>query len=494
MTFTLRVSAVGARATGLQAIAVAMIVAALASGPGSSPLSAQETAKGRLEDGLEQIQVLSLPTVKAELGDFDRMQKHRRVRILVPYSRTLFFQDKGHVRGVTAEAASEFEKWLNKRYPAKPYKFYVALIPTPRDKLFQRLREGKGDIVAANLTVTPERSTVVDFSQPWISDVKEVLVTGPTAPAVKSLDDLSGHEIRVRPSSSYYGSLAALNKTLAKPIKITAIDENLEDEDLMEMVSAGLLPWVVVDSHKAKLWSAILPDLTVREDVVIREDGDIAWAFRKNSPLLRAEIDAFMAEVRGKATMSDILYRYYKTGKTVRNALSSKDREKFEQIIGHFKTYGKRFKIDPFLLTAQGYQESGFDQSMRMRSGAVGVMQIKPSTAREKEIGITDVVTRAEDNIHAGAKYLRFLANKYIKDRAVSEPNRVLMALAAYNAGPGNLRKFRDMARKRGLDPDKWFGNVEQGAAAIVGQETVQYVGNIYKYYVVYSSIIDKKE
>ena len=180
----------------------------------------------------------------------------------------------------------------------------------------------------------------------------------------------------------------------------------------------------------------------MREDVVIREDGDIAWAFRKNSPLLRAEIDAFMAEVRGKATMSDILYRYYKTGKTVRNALSSKDREKFEQIIGHFKTYGKRFKIDPFLLTAQGYQESGFDQSMRMRSGAVGVMQIKPSTAREKEIGITDVVTRAEDNIHAGAKYLRFLANKYIKDRAVSEPNRVLMALAAYNAGPGNLREI----------------------------------------------------
>ena len=435
------------------------------------------------------IRLLTLPKSQIWKDDFDRMKHRRLVRILVPPSRTLFFQDKGIIRGVSAEAAFEFEQWLNKRYPAKPYKFYVMLVPTPRDKLMTRLREGRGDIIAANLTITPERSKLVEFAPPWLTGVKEVLVTGPQSPQITSLEDLGGKEVRVRKSSSYHENLLALNKKLAKPIKIADIDENLEDEDLMEMVSAGLLPFAVVDTHKAKLWASILPDLNVREDIAIHEGGDIAWAFRKNSPHLKKELEEFIADAKTKPTLSDIKYRYYKSGKPVKNVLASGDRDKFKELAVYFKTYGSRFKIDPYLLTAQGYQESGFDQSMKMRSGAVGIMQIKPSTAREKEIAIPDIVTRAEDNIHAGAKYLRFLANKYVNDPAVNEPNRVLMALAAYNAGPGNLKKFRDRARQNGLDPNKWFGNVETGAAAVVGQETVQYVGNIYKYYVVYSTI-----
>lgn len=442
----------------------------------------------------DQVRLLALPKSRVWRDDFDRMKQRRLVRVLVPPSRTLFFQDKGVVRGAAAEAALELEKWLNKRYPAKPYKFYVMLVPTPRDRLIERLHEGKGDIIAANLTVTPERSRTVDFARPWLSGVKEVLVTGPQTPQIATLDDLAGREIKVRKSSSYHESLVELNKKLSKPIRIAAIDENLEDEDLMEMVSAGLLPWAVVDTHKAKLWAVILPGLTVREDIVVHDGGDIAWAFRKNSPLLAKELDEFIADAIKKPEMSDIKHRYYKTGKPVRNALAPDQREKFKELIAYFKAYGSRFKIDPFLLTAQGYQESGFDQSMKMRSGAVGIMQIKPSTAREKEVGISDVVSRAEDNIHAGAKYLRFLANKYVNDPAVNEPNRVLMALAAYNAGPGNLKKFRDRARQNGLDPNKWFGNVETGAAAVVGQETVQYVGNIYKYYVVYSTIVSDQK
>jgi membrane-bound lytic murein transglycosylase MltF len=497
MRAVVSVDGCNARVRVLHAFAAATILFALASAAASPSAGAQTPDKPQAPAqpaaSGEQVRLMSLPRSRIWLGDFDRMKKRRIVRILVPYSKTLFFQDKGVLRGVAAEAALEFEKWLNKRYPAKPYKFYVALIPTPRDKLLTELRAGKGDVVAANLTITPERSTLVDFSRPWIADVKELLITGPSAPEVTSLEDLSGQEIRVRVSSSYHASLVNLNKRLARPIKIVPNDENLEDEDVMEMVSAGLLPWAVVDSHKAKLWASILPNLTIRQDIVFRDNGSIAWAIRQKSPLLQKELDDFMAEVVGKAKMSDILFRYYKSGKPVKNALASKDREKFEQLIQHFRQYGGRFNIDPFLLTAQGYQESGFDQSMRMKSGAVGVMQIKPSTAREKQVNIGDVVSRAEDNIHAGAKYLRFLANKYISDPAVDEPNRVMMALAAYNAGPGNLRKFREQARQNGLDPNKWFGNVETGAAAVIGQETVQYVGNIYKYYLVYSTIMAKQ-
>lgn len=437
---------------------------------------------------------MALPGVRAWNGDLDGMVKRRIVRVLIPHSRTLFFQDKGEVRGISAELTAEFETWLNKRYGKKPFKIHVAIIPTRRDELLSQLRQGKGDIVAANLTVTPERSALADFAKPWASGVKEILVTGPAAPSVATLDDLRGKEIRVRHSSSYFEHLTALNEKIAKdggaPIKLTPADANLEDEDTMEMVSAGLLPWTVVDSHKAKIWAGILKGLTVREDIAFNEGGEIAWAFRKDSPKLKKELEEFVGATAGKSDFNDIVRRYYRDGKTIRNALAEPEAEKFRALVKYFQNFGGRFAIDPYLLAAQGYQESGLNQNMRMKSGAVGIMQIKPSTAREKMIGIKDVVTHAEDNIHAGSKYLRYLADAYIADPAIDEINRVLMALAAYNAGPGNLKRFRDNAAKHGFNPNVWFGNVETGAAAIVGQETVQYVGNIYKYYVAYSVLL----
>jgi membrane-bound lytic murein transglycosylase MltF len=235
--------------------------------------------------------VMALPQVKPHTTDFDDMLKRRVVRILVPHSRTLFFQDGGTVRGAAAEIAHEFETWLNKRYGKKPYKIHVGLIPTPRGQLLTALREGKGDIVAANLTITPERSALVDFGKPWGTGVKEVLVTGPSAPAVTKIADLGGQEIRLRKTSSYYEHLTAYNAGIAKdggtPIKIVAADENLEDEDLMEMVGAGLLPWAIVDSHLAKIWSGIFKGLTVREDIVFHDGGEIAWALRKDNPRLK---------------------------------------------------------------------------------------------------------------------------------------------------------------------------------------------------------------
>ena len=432
-------------------------------------------------------------------GDFAGMLKRRTVRVLVPHSRTLFFQDKGTVRGVSAEMARDFETWLNERFGRKPYKIQVALIPTPRDQLLTALQRGQGDIVAANLTITPERSAVVDFARPWARGIKEVLVTGPAAPDVTGIADLGGKEVRVRKSSSYYEHITAYNARITKkggtPVALVPADENLEDEDLMEMVSAGMLPWAVVDSHKAKIWATIFPGLTVREDISFHEGGEIAWAFRKDSLGLKVELGEFFAARVGKAVFSDILLRYYRNGQTIKNALSQQDTDRLQELIVHFRTFGTQFSIDPLLLAAQGYQESRLNQNLRMKSGAVGIMQIKPSTALEKEINITDVAESAENNIQAGSKYLRFLADKYINDPKVDDTNRVLMALAAYNAGPANLRRFRAFAAQSGFNPNLWFGNVETGAAAIVGQETVHYVGNIYKYYIAYGALLaDKKD
>ena len=439
------------------------------------------------------VTVLSLPSVEVWTGDFDGMIERRTIRILTVPSKTFFFLNKGEALGLTAEIGHEFEKWINKRHAKGPFDIKVVFVPTTRDKIFQELKDGKGDIAAANLTITAGRSALVDFAKPWGSGVKEVLVTGPSAPSIPTISDLSGREVMVRKSSSYYEHLIELNKRLQEEkrpvVKIVPTDENLEDEDLLEMVSVGLLPWIIVDLTKARLWSHIFKGLSVREDISVNNNGAIAWAVRKNSPLLQRKLEEFVTSHLEFA--KDLASQYIYDGNIIRNSLAPDQDRKFRELVGYFKTYGQQYGVDPYMLAAQGYQESNFDQSLRMKSGAVGIMQMKPSTARE-ELGIKDIVTRAEDNIHSGAAYLRYLADKYLNDPAIAERDKVLMTLAAYNAGPGSLKRFRDKASKDGFNPNIWFRNVEYGAAAIVGQETVQYVGNIYKYYVAYTTLLPK--
>jgi membrane-bound lytic murein transglycosylase MltF len=446
------------------------------------------TARAESESPVE---FLSLPRVETWRSDFDGMLERRSVRILVVPSKTFFFLNKADTLGLIAETGQEFEKWINKRHAKPPFDIKVVFVPTTRDRIFQDLIDGKGDIAAANLTITTDRATIVDFAKPWLKGVKEVLVTGPSAPPIASITDLGGKEVTVRMSSSYYTHLVELNERFEKvargAVKIVPANEDLEDEDLLQMISAGLLPWAIVDAHKAKLWAHILSNLVVREDLAFNEGGEIAWAIRKNCPQLQNEIGEFVT-VHGRFT-DDLVSEYLHAGNVVRNALAPPEIEKFRELIGYFRTYGERYAIDPYMLAAQAYQESSFNQSLRMQSGAVGIMQMMQSTAHD-ELGMDDIASRAEDNIHAGAKYLRYLVDKYLNEPAIPEREKVLMTLAAYNAGPGNLKRFRDRARQDGFDPNVWFGNVEHGAAAIVGQETVQYVGNIYKYYVVYSSLL----
>jgi membrane-bound lytic murein transglycosylase MltF len=444
-------------------------------------------------------ETIALPSLKPWSGDFDGMLKRRAVRVLVPVSKTSFYINKGEAFGIDAEYGEELERWLNKRHVLKPYKIHVALIPTPRDRLLPDLVAGKGDVVFGNLTVTPERQALVDFTTPLASGVKEALVTGPAAADVKSIDDLGGKTILVRKSSSYYTHLLALNdaRKAAKLalIDIKPADENLEDEDLLQMVNSGILPWMVVDRFKGKLWASVLKNLTVHDDILINEGGDLAWAIRKNSPLLQKELNEFVAGHKyGTDFGSDLALRYFRTGKLLKNALAASEADKLNVLLVYFDKSGQKFSVDPLLLAAQGYQESQLNQKLKNRSGAVGVMQMKPSTAREKEIAIQGIDRSAENNILAASKYLRFLTEKYINDPDISANDRVLMAMAAYNAGPGNLKKFRAYAAEHGFKTNVWFGNVENGAAAIVGQETVQYIGNIYKYYIAYSILRTTKD
>ena len=430
---------------------------------------------------------LALPSGKWT-GDLDGMIKRRMIRVLVVYSKTFFFVDKGTQRGVAYEAFRKFEEDLNQKLKTRHLRVNVVFIPVARDELLPALVEGRGDVAAANLTVTEGREKLVDFTDPLLTEVSEIVVAGPESPAIAAIDDLAGKEVFVRPSSSYFESLTELNarfKKEGKPeIKLKPAPENLEDEDLLEMLNSGLIKLLVVDSHKARFWKQVFPDLTLHEDVAVRSGGSIAWAIRDNSPKLKAELNEFVRKHgQGTAFGSEIFRRYLKSTKYVKNATSSEEIKKFRELVQFFRQYGDQYSMDWMLMAAQGYQESRLDQNAKSPVGAIGVMQVMPATGKELKVGD---IRLTEPNIHAGVKYIRFVVDQYFKDEPMDELNKGLFAFASYNAGPGRVRQLRREAEKQGLDPNVWFNNVERVAAQKIGRETVTYVSNIYKYYIAY--------
>ncbi len=429
-------------------------------------------------------------------GDFEDMLERRRIRALVVPNRLMYFLDGPVQRGTSYESLQHFARFIDEKYKLGARRMKVVYIPVTRDKLIPYLKEGIGDVAVANLTITPERLAEVDFSEPILDDVREILVTGPSAPEIRELADLGGKTVYARYSSSYFAHLEWLNEQLEQngfdPVNIVPADENLEDSDLLEMVNAGLLPMVIVDSHKAEFWGGIFDNIVVRHDVAVTVGGKIGWAFRKNSPTLGKVLAQYIGPNRkGSAVGNTIYNRYLKENKWVKNAYSDENIRRYQETAEFFRQYAGEYGFDWLMLIAQGYQESGLDQSVRSPSGAIGIMQLLPSTAADPNVGIKNI-DDMENNIHAGTKYMRFLRDQYFDDPEIDPLNQTLLSFAAYNAGPGRMAEIREETRERGLDPNTWFGNVERIVARRIGRETVDYVGNIYKYYIAYKLLSEQ--
>jgi membrane-bound lytic murein transglycosylase MltF len=186
-----------------------------------------------------------------------------------------------------------------------------------------------------------------------------------------------------------------------------------------------------------------------------------------------------------------MLKRYLEDTHWVKDATSTEELKKFQVYVHYFQKYGAEYDFDYLMLVAQGYEESGLDQSLRNPSGAVGIMQVIPQYAAAPPISIPNVEI-AEGNIHAGAKMMRNIADTYFDDPKLDPLNKILMTFASYNAGPNRIADLRKKAASEGLNPNRWFGNVELIVARDVGEQTVQYVSNIYKYYVAYKLTLEE--
>ncbi|WP_243750732.1 transglycosylase SLT domain-containing protein [Thiomicrorhabdus marina] len=423
----------------------------------------------------------------AFIGDLEQIRERRIFRVLVSYNRTNFFHSDDGTRGLEFELMSAYEKYLNRGPRKERFKTHFIYLTRPFNKLFDSLLAGEGDIIAAGLTITPERKQLVDFTKAYIRDINEVLVANKDAEPINRFEDLAGKQIVVVANSSYIVQLQQVNQVLGglglDSIEVVQANELLEAEDILEMVNAGLFPYTIVDSHIAKIYSRAFKNLKVQEDMILRHGGQIAWAINKNLPKLKTSLNDFIEkQARPGRYLSNVLYRrYFENESWIQHPLDFTPLDRTPCLQYYFEKYSQFYDFDWHMIAAQAYKESKFDQSLVSRVGAYGIMQIRASTANSKHVAIKNTRTNMENNIHAGIRYLSFLRDHYFDKPEYAPEDKINFSLAAYNAGPGRIRQLQRIAKRKGLNPNKWFYNVETIARNEIGLETVNYVTFIQK-------------
>jgi membrane-bound lytic murein transglycosylase MltF len=466
------------------------------SNKGPSSLQGTELANKPLKDDPEQM-IDTERVNKLFKGDLEQMKQRKIIRALVVYSKTDFFFIKGGMKGIQVELLQEYEKFLNQGVKSAENRVRIIYIPVTFDDLLPALNSGKGDIAADFLTITPERKKHFSFASGRKMPVSELVISNKSVTGLNTIKDLAGRSVYVLKGSSYVEHLEQLNKYFKKnnlsAIKIEEADAHLLSEDIMELVNSGTIQLTVVDDYRARLWAGIFPNLQVNEKLKVAEGNYTGWAMRKENRQLAKSLNAFVQKVDKGTLLGNILFkRYYTDVRWIKNPVSKRELRKLEQCITLLKKYGKQYSFDYLALLAQAYQESGLDHSKKSPRGAIGIMQLLPSTASDPNINIHNI-DKLENNIHAGTKYLTFVRDRYYSDPAISLENRLAFSWAAYNAGPEKVRRMRAETKRMGLDQDKWFSHVEVAAGKIVGRETVQYVANVYKYYIAYKLSSNKK-
>ncbi len=461
-----------------------------------TPQIAQE--KSSIEKNIqsdETIATLGEYRTKTYLGTLEEIKKRKFIRILTTNNSFNYFVHNGTQKGFEYEIAKEFVSYLNKKLGLREKEGLIRfeMVPVRRDELLTLLSRGYGDIAAAGLTATEERKKEVSFTRPYNS-VSEVVILNKSLNNINSIEHLSGKEVAVRKSSSYYESLLKTNEELEKkslsPIKIILIDEGLETETIIELVSLGKFNITISDSHIAKTAGKIFKNIIVKDKIKLRENGNISWAVARGAKKLLEELNSFMPKYQKGSLMGNInLQKYFKNIKRIGTESFDRKKKRLSRYDAIIKEYAKQYNWDWRLLSALAYQESRFQQNNKNQWGAIGVFQIKKMVATEKYVNIPDIEgpENARNNIHAGIKYLSWLRKTYFIDPKIEGKDRIRLALAAYNAGPGRLRQAREKATEMNLNPNKWFHNVEYALLAMGKIEPVNYVSSINNHFLAYA-------
>jgi len=390
-------------------------------------------------------------------GDLPEIRERKVLRLITRNSAATYFLHRGELMGF------EYELW--KAFADEQGLQLQVVVPPSRDELVPWLLEGRGDVVGAGLTPTATRLANVDvaFTRPY-HEAAEVLVARPGS-EIRSLTDLNGQRVAVRPSSSYHETLRRLQADGLR-VEIVEVAEDTETELVLQGVAEGTHDLAVADSHIVAI--ELAHELPIEPMFEIRGPTPHAAVVRADDRELRDALDAFLDRFVHSSSHAVLRRKYFADPRRIVTTTGTRsDRggrlSPFDPLVRrHAQTHG----FDWRLIVAQMYQESHFDPDAESWAGARGLLQLMPRTARE--LGVSDP-TDPEQSVRAGVAYLAELRDRFADDMLVTDRN--WFALASYNAGYGHVLDAQRLAARQGLDPGRWFGHVERAMLLLMRPE-----------------------
>lgn len=418
--------------------------------------------------------------------DLAEIRRSGVLRVLVNQSRNSSGEVKGEPIGVEYVRLRAFEQYLNRDSKAAPVKLQI--IPKAKDQLLAALQRGEGDLVAPGERLEGGNAGQLIRSRASVSDVPLVLVSAKGSRRYTSFAQLSGRSLALPAGSAAGPALQRINQDLMQagraPILIEWVDPTLAVEDVLEMVQAGIYPVTVVERTIVERWAKVLPKLQIQPQLSFGKSVGMHWFLRKEASMLRASADRFLASYDAPRDLDAAFVRVYKRLYRVQYPLDRVGRQRLEKVRPTLQRHGEQQEIDWLNLAALAFKESTLNPSARGASGATGLMQMTPATARS--MGISDI-GKLDNNVLASATYLANIRRKFFASPRLNERERMAFVLAAYNLGPQRVQSMRAEARRRGLNPDQWFFQVERVAMETMGMGVVSYVNAVNKYYLAYT-------
>ncbi|QLC72269.1 transglycosylase SLT domain-containing protein [Pseudomonas sp. LPB0260] len=418
--------------------------------------------------------------------DLAGIRSSGELRVLVNQSRNSSGEIKGQSIGVEYHRLRAFEQYLN-RTGRTGAALKLKIIPKAKDQLLAALRRGEGDLVAPGELLGMGAGRDIRASTAIRSDVPLIIVARQGDRRYQSLEQMSGRSLALPAGSAAGEAIRRLNKQLLQdkrpPIIIEWVDPSLAVEDVLEMVQAGIFSVTAVEQPIAERWAKVLPKLRLERHLVLASDGDLRWFMRRDAPALAASIDRFLKSYRSPDDQDASFQRIYRRLYKVHYPLGRAERQRLEKLRPVLQRHAGEQKFDWLALAALAFKESTLNPNARGAGGATGLMQITPAAARS--VGVGNIVA-LENNVQASARYLAMIRRNYFASAQLNERERMAFVLAGYNLGPQRVQSMRAEARRRGLNPNQWFFQVERIAMEQVGMGVVSYVNSVNKYYLAY--------
>jgi membrane-bound lytic murein transglycosylase F len=413
-------------------------------------------------------------------GDFDLIKKRKTLRVLLRNNSASYFLYRGELMGFEYEIISEFARFHNLRLKV--------IVPPGHDDFYDWLIDGKADLAMGFLeALDSRRAQSVEFTQPYHFASRHIIVHRDNK--TKSIEDLNRQVLAVRLNSSENLSLAKLQQNGAN-LNIRSVDDSIEIEQLIQRVGDKTYDATLADEHLLEI--ALADSQPVRSALKLEAEAAHSIAIKKKNIKLQTALNKFIKKTY-KGEYYNVLYaKYFKNKGSVKRLAKGRVVDTLEGQISPFdkliKKYSNRYGYDWRLITAQMYQESGFDPKAKSPAGAIGLMQLMPRTALS--VGV-DNMNDPAGNIKGGVKYLSWLRDRFDSELPIGE--RLWFSLAAYNAGLGHVQDARRLTKELGLNNKKWFGNTENAMLLLSkreysskarygyvnGREPVKYVSEI---------------